>query len=790
VNIHPLHRKLLRDLRHAGPQLAALGVLVACGVASLVSMRAMHAHLSTSQRSYYEVARFGDVWARVREAPRSAVAALAAIPGVVGVEARVVGEAIGETRTAGGTTKVIALRFVGLPLPGRPSVNDLHLRRGRWPVRGGREALVSEGYADATQARLGDTLTAILHGRRERFTIVGVALSPEYIYEMPPGGMFPDPSRFAVLWVDDALLRAAWGVGEGFTDVVLRLSPGTSAREVIPMVDALLAPYGGSGATDRDAQPSHKFVSDEIAQNRAGASIVPTVFLGIAAFLTHVVLSRLVVVQRDQAAVLKAFGYSDRAVGGHYLAFALVPVLAGGVVGVYAGERLAVLFAEIYAQFYRFPAVAYAPRPGPAVLAIGVTVLAGALGALSAVRRMVRLAPAEAMRPEAPPGFRGGPIERRFLTAVPVPWRIPLRQLERRPIRTFASVLGLALAIGAVVVARYASDALTAIDALVFEQAQRQDLDVVFTQLRGEDALLALRGRPGVERVEGYRVAIARLAGPRGDRRVTLIGLDPAGSLHRVVAFDGSVAAVPPRGVLLSDKLARLLGVGPGGSVHVAVLEGRRTTGDLPVVATVDDPLGLAAYMDRLALAQLLDEGGWSTGAWITMAPGAGPEMVAPLVELPAVAAVTFRSDARAGFAATVATSLEIMTLVLGGFAVLIAFGLAYNGARVALSERARELASLRVLGFGRGRVAVLFLAEQGLLLLLALPVGAVVGAWLVRLTVRAADTELFRLPYVLRPASMLVGMLVVTIAVAVSCVLVWRRLDRMDLVDVLKSRE
>ena len=788
--MRPLHRKLLRDLAHAAPQLLALALLVACGVASLVSMRAMQAHLADSQRSYYASARYGDVWVRVRRAPRSLAGAMARLPGVMAVEARVVGDAVGETTDTAGAARVIALRLVGLPLPRRPAVNDLYLRRGRWPAPGTPEVLVSEGYAEAARVRPGDTLAAVLHGRRERLTIVGVALSPEYIYEMPPGGMFPDPSRYAVVWADDALLRAAWGMGEGFNDAALSLSPGVAPAEVIPALDALLAPYGGIGATDRDQQPSHRFVTDEISQNRVGATIVPAIFLGIAAFLVHLVLSRLVEVQRDQAAVLKAFGYTDAALGLHYLGFAMAPVLLGWGLGVAGGMRLAVVFADIYADYYRFPVIHYAPDRGPAVAALLITVAAGALGALQAVRRMVRLHPAEAMRPDAPPGFRAGPLERRMIGTVPVRWRIPLRQLERRPARAAAAVAGLALAIGAVMVARYAADALDLMARLAFEQTQRQDLDVVFTEIQGRRTLYALAALPGVRRVEGYRVTVARLVGPGGSRRVTLLGFEGASRLHHVVDFRGTESPLPPRGALLSDKLARLLGVRPGDPVRVEVLEGERPAGLLRVSGLVTDPLGLTVYMEQGELARFLREGSVHSGAWLTVDPDSLGALPARLVGLPAVAGVTGRAELHAAFTRTIATSMAITTSVLAGFAVVIAFGLAYNGARVALSERARELASLRVLGLGRGAVAALFLGEQGVLLLLALPLGAAVGRAMVWLTVRAGDTEMFRLPFVLSAASVLAGLGVVAVAVVVSAGLVWRRLDRMDLVSVLKSRE
>jgi putative ABC transport system permease protein len=669
-------------------------------------------------------------------------------------------------------------------------VNDLHLRSGRWPAAGRDEILVSEGFATGHGLGGGEQVDAVLHGRWRRFTVVGVAISPEYIYEMPPSGIFPDPLRFGVAWMDDRILRSAWGLGEGWNDASLRLAAGADTAAVIERVDALLASAGGLGTLTRDDQPSHRFVSDEIEQNRVGSTIVPAVFLGIAAFLTHIVLSRMVAAQRDQVAVLKAFGYSDPRLGAHYLTFAAVPILLGWLAGVVLGYRLAILFARIYADFYRFPVVTYAVRPGPALAGLAVTLGAGLLGALGAVRRAVRLPPAEAMRPEAPSDFRAGPVERALLGRLPLRWRIPLRQLERRPVRTLAAVLGLALAVGAVVVGRYATDALRVMEHLAFERAQRQEVTVTFTDPEGPRTLLALRSVAGVTEVEPWRAVAVRLrAGPR-EKKVSLLGFGPDATLHQLVDLKGRAHPLPVTGLLLSTALAERLGVRPGDSVRVELLEGDRRARTLSVAGTIDDILGLSAYLSRPELDRFLGERARASGAWLGVAHGRGPEVVRSLARLPAVAGVEERAAVRLSFTRTIAASMGITTKVLAGFAVIIAFGLVYNSARVALSERARELASLRVLGFGRGAVAALLLGEQAALLVAAYPFGMLAGWALVAIVVGAGQTELFRFPFVLRSASLAVAVIVVTIAALVSGALVWRRLDRMDLVDVLKARE
>jgi len=233
----------------------------------------------------------------------------------------------------------------------------------------------------------------VLHGRWQRLRIVGVALSPEYIYEIQGTSLFPDNRRFGVLWMSREALGPPFEMEGAFNDASLTLAQGASEREVIAQLDHRLERWGGLGAYGRRDHVSHRFISDEIAQNRVFGTVVPAIFLGVAAFLLNVVLSRLVATQREQIAVLKAFGYRDRTIAAHYLGFAGVAVALGALVGVLAGLWLGARIHEMYVTFYRFPVLQFSPGPTVIGAAIGVSALAALTGALGAVRHVLALAP-------------------------------------------------------------------------------------------------------------------------------------------------------------------------------------------------------------------------------------------------------------------------------------------------------------------------------------------------------------------------------------------------------------
>lgn len=784
-----LDRKLLRDLLHLRGQVAAISLVVACGVATVVTTRTAYDSLVSARADYYGRYRFADVFAQLKRAPEAMRARIAALPGVAAVETRVVADV---TLDVPGLGEPATGRLVSLPDASQPLLNAVHLRGGRGldPARR-EEALVSEAFAHANDLRVGDTLGAILNGRWERLRIVGIALSPEYIYEIRPADLFPDPQRFGVIWMSRAALGPAFDLDGAFDDVSVALVPGASEAEVIAQLDHLLERYGGLGAYGRGEQVSARFVADEIAQNRITGTVLPAIFLGVAAFLLHIVLSRLVSTQREQIAVLKAFGYAHRTVALHYLLLAMAAVAIGAVLGIVLGLWLGSLVNGVYREFYHFPSFPYEPGAGAVVLAVGVSALAAALGALSAVRRVLALPPAEAMRPEPPARFRAGWLEQAgLLRRLATPTRMIARNLSRRPVRAGLSILGLALAVAILVIARFFSDAIQTLADVQFRSAQREDVAVSFHEPLSSAARFELESLPGVLAVEPYRAVPARVRFEHRSRRVAVLGLPAAPSLRRVVDRDGRPVAIPPEGAVLTAHLARLLHARAGDVVTLEVLEGRRPVLPVRVTVLADELIGLNVYLEARTLARLLQEESSVSGAFLHVDAAAADALYRRLKRMPAVAGVGNRLAALASFEDTLARNLGVMNGILVAFSCVIAAAMVYNSARIALSERSRELASLRVLGFTRREVTQILLGEQALLLLIALPLGFWIGHSFAKLLADAYAWELFRMPLVVTTRTYAFSSLVAVAAALGSGALVRRRLERLDLVTALKSRD
>lgn len=782
-----LDRKLLRDLWRLRGQLLAVAAVVLCGIAAFVCLGSAREALAEAQGNYYRSHRFADVFVVLKRAPLAVLDQVRALPGVAEVDGRIVFDAALDVP---GLDEPANGRLVSLPDQPGTGLNRVFLRSGRLPAaRNGREALVSEAFASANGLRPGAVLGAVINGRRERLRITGIALSPEYVNEIR-GTSFPDNRRFGVLWLDREAMASALDMRGAVNDITATLAPGASEPAVLAALDALLGRYGALGAYGRADQLSHNFLANELAQARVTATIMPAIFLAVAAFLTHNVLLRLTSLQRGQIGLMKSFGYTGAEIGGHYAKLALLTVLAGALAGIALGAWLGHGLADLYAEFYHFPRLDYGLPPATVATALAIAAATGAGGALLAVQRILRLPPAEAMHAEAPQHYQPGPLERLGVASFSLPLRIVLRNLERRPLRTGLSVAGLAFGVAVTLAGQFTFDALDAIIRVQFRMAQRDDLTVNFNQPRGLAAAHALAALPGVSRVEPFRAAPVRLRAGPASKRTVLFGLPPEHELRRLLGPDERPLALPAEGLLLGQALAAALRVRAGDRVAIEFLDGRRARASAPVLATVDEPIGMFGYVDLQTLGRLSGEGPVMDGAWLAADHQALPRLYRTLKGVPVLAAVTLREATLQSFLDTIAKNMRVNTMVLVGFAAVIAFGLVYNAARIALSEHAVELASLRILGFTQAEVARILLGEQALLTLAAPPTGCLLGYGLAALLANLLSQDLFRIPLVVSQRTLALSMGVVAGAALVSGALVWQRLRRLDLIAVLKMRE
>jgi putative ABC transport system permease protein len=787
--VHPLHVKLFRELRRLWAQAAAIALVMAAGVATLIIGIGTYQSLAQTRAYYYESNRFADIFASVSRAPRSVLRQLAEIDGVLAADGRITRVALADIE---GMPEPASVLLVSLPERGEGDLNRLYMRSGRLPESGhGVEAVVSEIFARANHFVPGSHLGVILNGAMREIAVAGIALSPEYIYAMAPGEVMPNEGRFGVLWVPERELAAAYDLQGAFNSVSLRLVPGAPQDAVIAEVDRILAPYGGVGAYPRKQQTSHAFLDSELAQLRSMSAVLPPVFLLVAAFLVNMTLTRLIALEREQIGLLKALGYSSWSIAWHYIEFVLLIGILGAalgyVIGIWAGSQLTLL----YARFYSFPMLLFSRDPSLYLIAGTVTLGAATAGALRAAWQAASLPPAVAMLPPAPADYRR-------LLGGRNPIHLPMRQTSKMvsrhllhwPWRTLGAVVGMSFSVAILVGSLWSVGAMAFMVDYTFNRTERQDASLSFVGPRPSSALFEAQRLPGVLAAEPVQTIAVEISSGHLSRRIAISGRSRDTTLTRLLDANLTPSPIPESGILLSQTLADILKVRAGDAVEVRQLDGGKPARSVLVAGTIEGYLGLSAYMDIDVLRRLFGAGNTISAVNIAIDPTRQAELFALLKATPTIGHITLQSIALERFRATMAQNMLVMIGVLAGLAGIIAFGVVYNFARISLSEQGREMASLRVLGFTRTEVSGLLLTEIAVVTLLSQPLGWLTG-WLLAIgMVRGFSSELFTMPLIVEPAVYVYSSAVVIAAAALSGLVVRARIDRLDMIAVLKTRE
>ncbi len=778
-----------RDLWHLKGQALAIALVIACGIATFIMLISTLDSLKLTRSSFYQDYRFAEVFASLKRAPQSLRSHIRNIPGVQDVETRVVANI---NLDIAGFNEPVTGRLISVPDHGEAKHNRLFLLRGRL-LNNARddEAVISETFATAHGFTPGDEITAIINGKRKQLTIVGTAISPEYIYQLRPGSAWPDFKRFGIVWMGQRTVASAFDMAGAFNNVTLSLTKDAQLNDVIDRLDDLITPYGGLGAYDRDDQLSNKFLNEEFKSLQQTSKMFPAIFLGIAVFLLNVVVSRLVATQREQIAALKAFGYHNRAVAWHFIKLVMVIVTFGVATGIVLGAWLGKGMSNIYMEFYRFPYLLYELNPPVIINAVLTNVAAALLGTLFAVRAGARLQPAEAMRPAPPTIYHKTWLERLGLERVlSQPNRMILRHIERRPFKSILTVLGIAFACGINMTGQFQEDTVGYMMELHYNQGQRQDLTVTFTDPTSLEARHSLQRLAGVERVEVFRAVPVKLRHQHYEHRTAILGISHDGDLRRLLDTDLNPIPLPQQGIVMTDFLGRMLDVKTGDTVTVEILEGNRPVKQLPVVGLVKEYLGVMAYMEINALNRFMKEGHAISGAYLSIDPLKSQTVFGELKQAPRVAGTMQRKTEIENFNKTMDETMLFITMVTTVFAVIISFGVVYNSARIALTERSRELGSLRVIGFTRGEISYILLGELALLTLAAIPLGLWIGYLLCGMIAAELQSELYRVPLIINNSTYAFAATVVLISSLLSGLLVRRKLDKLDLIGVLKTKE
>ena len=784
-----LDRKMLRDLRQIWAQTLAIAMVLGCGIMLMVAANGTQRSLEETRAAYYERYRFADVFAHATRAPRTLLGEIGAIDGIALVEGRISFHAILDIA---GMEEPATGRVLSLPDDGAPVLNLPLLRRGRLPApdRPG-EVLLNEPFAEIHGLVPGSTFRGVFDGQQRDLTVTGWALSPEFIYTMAPGSFMPDDRRYGLIWMNEAAAASATGMDGAMNDVTLTLTRGADERAAIDALDRLLDPYGGTGAHGRDRQDSHAFLDSELQQLAGLAIFMPPVFLIVAAFLVNMVLGRLIGIERPQIGLMRAVGYTRAEVAGHYLKLAALIGIIGLALGWGVGWWMRNAMLSLYGDFFRFPFVLRDFSVTAMVSSALLGLAAVLIGAIRAILSALRLPPAEAMSPPAPPVFTRGWLDR-FIARLRVRQTsmMILRSILRWPARAAITLFGVSASIAVLVASYFVFDAMEVMTDRVFGQGNRQQVTLTLGNAQPLAVLDDALALPGVRKVEGAYAVPVRLVNGHRDRLSALQGHFEGAKLARLMDDERGAVALPAEGLVLPALLARMLDVAPGDRLRVELLAAPREALELPVAAVIHQSLGQEAHMAAPALFAALRIAPQVNQIHLLVDTNEMPALNAQIKQTPAVAGLVDWGEVRRQFDESMGENLLTMVAIYTVIGVLIAIGVVYNAARIQLSERSHELASLRVMGFTRGEVGFVLVGEIMLLTLIAVPIGWLLGGWFAAGMIEAVSTDVVQIPLVISRRTYAAAAAVVVLASLGAALLVRRRLDRVELATALKARQ
>jgi len=770
-------------------QVFAITLVVMSGVATFVMFISTMDSLEYTRTKFYRDYNFADAFVHLRRAPESLIEKIKDIEGIRQAETRVVAQV---KLDISGFNEPVNARVISIPDGGKPLLNGIYIRKGSLPDPAkDNEVVISENFAQAHNFNIGDQFAAIISGKWKKMTICGIALSPEFVLLMKPEAMSPDFKRYGVLWMNRKALSEAYNMDGAFNSVVLTLQPQARLSDVLRAIDNVVGKYGGFGAYGRKDQISHRLLSEEFKQLKTSSKIFPSIFIFVSAFLLNVVMSRTINTQREQIAALKAFGYGNYDIGVHYAKLVVLIIAAGLISGIGCGIWFGHILGDIYMAVYRFPYLVYILKPWVIIAAVFVSVFSAMAGTLHTLWRAAKQPPAEAMRPEPPAQYKVSLIEKIGLgKKITQPSKIIMRNMERKPIRTFLSIIGISLACGTMIASGFFKDAVDYMIKVQFVLSQKEDMSVSFFDLTSRRAAYELQQIDGVQYVETYRIVPVKFINGHRSYKTVIKGMEPDSRLQFLLDTNLNKVTLPSSGLMLTDHLAKILKVRPGDKLTVEFLEGSRATREVTVVALVKQYLGVTGYMDLSSLNRLMNTGDSISGAYLVTDKNKQEKLFLEFIKTPRVSGTVVRANEITNFYEIQAKGMLFFTFIATLMACFISFGVVYNNARIAFSERSRELSSLRVLGYTRGEISYILLGELALITFIAIPVGFVLGYWLCAYLAYALASDLFRVPLTISSKTFSMAALVVLVSASVSGLIVRHKLDHLDLVEVLKTRE
>ena len=785
-----LNIMLFREIRKSKGQFLAAAVVVFAGITMFVAVYMSYLNLKSSLEKFYDDYRFLHYYAEATHISPSVVRKVRKIKGVSEAYGRISQDVSADM----GVDRRVTVRLLSLPEYERPPINRLLVVSGRYIGSNPSDScLVGEKFASFYKIRPGDKLKTIINLRTQEFRVAGIVSSPEFIYAMKSATAFtPSAEDFGIVYIQESMARSILGYGDTYNEVHVRFFAGADNDAAIDKIEYLLKPYGFIRGVQRKDQLSHSMVDGEIKQLEEMAWMFPAIFLTVAALIIYIMQKRVINHQRTQIGVMKAFGYRDYRILGHYLLYSLLVAVVGTIPAIWVGSWLGTQMTTLYNELFNIPVLEAKLDLEILMIAILISSAFCLLAGFQSTKKVLSIQPAQAMRPEAPKMGRRILLERwrTFWMQLSFGWKMSIRNLFRSSQRTSFTILGMTFAVMFLLITLFFFDSIDYVFTQHFFMMQKQDYKVIFSKTVDYYDALELRTINGVRKVEPIMEIPVEIQNGWMKKESIVVGLPQGSDLTCLIGSQRQPVVLPKGGIMLAEPIADKLGVKAGDTVSMKILIGDLKEKRVKVAGTVKQYAGFNCFMNLHALGSLLEEGDFATGALLTIDKGDSRQVIRDLYKQPGVETVEGRLKKYESFMEL----MEFNNLFFGMmilFGVLMGFAIVFNTTVINIMERNRELASLRVLGYTRKETESIIFRENMLMGLVSLAPGIMLGRIICDLLAKQFSTDhLFAFEVVIYPRSFILTIASVFLYIVLAQWANRKSIYGLDMVEVLKNRE
>jgi len=800
---------MFRELKENKGAYFACVVIITIGLMFFTAFSIVVENLYTAQENFYQKQNFAEGFAEIKAMPLAEISKLQRIEGIRDIQGRLSKEVQvlninskkpynnikGALHKTPNNEENVYLRLYSVDTKKAKPINGVFLEKGSALDNNILNVWIDSKFFVANNLELNDTLEIIAQGKKRTLRIVGTGSNPEFIYALRNASdLFPSPETFGIAYLPHDMMKILFEEGSSVNNLVYTLEPGADYQEVEDRLKAKLKPYGLISIYPREDQVSHMLLSQELTSLEGMAQSMPVIFLAVACMILYIMLKRTIENQRGQIGILKAFGYTQKEILCHYLSFALTIGLGGGILGGISGSLLAAPLTTLYETFFTIPGLksefSYSYLLMSILLTLAFTLFAGYQGC----KGILRLEPAEAMHPPAPPTGKNILLEKIpiFWSTLTVQGKMSLRSMIRHPGRTIFMFLGIMFTF-ALISSPWILWDIT--EKMMFDQYEKIEtydakinLTVPLNQQQLEQELSRL---PGVKKAESRAEIPVTLKNNWYKKDLVLMGVPLNSALYNIRNSQGLKIEPSEKGILLSERLATLLNahIGTQLKLESALAKDPTKAKTIVVKGIIPQYIGLNAYMELNSLQALLEQGDISTTIMLRLDEQGLSALKEKYRNSTLIAGIEDKK-------ALLRQSKELMGsfsgsiyifLILG---VIIGFAIIYNISLTTVSERNRELASMMVLGMTPQEVLSVITFEQWFTSIFAMLAGIPLTKLFLVSMDQLINSDLYSMPTNVNSTGILAGFLVTIACIRIAQLAAARRIKHLSLVGALKASE